>query len=360
MQCSAKSVFFRILPAFFIFLSINISLSAKDYTQKIYLWDGVPKMESQKRDTILYYVPAKIIGASPIMTESESPKMTGGQEPMTGDREPVTGERVSLPGLTRQSVPAVIICPGGSYHHLGMPHEGFASARWFSEHGFAAFVLRYRVAYNCHHYPDQLEDLQMAIVYIREHAGEFNIDKNKIGAIGYSAGGHLVTMAGEFASTHNELPKLGIETTESVRPDFVMPIYPVVSMQDDIGHKWSRRSLLGHQWKEPNATRGWSPLNFWGHAYSQSLKDEFSMELNVPDDMPPTFILACEDDPVVIYENSVRLEKALAAKNIPHLFVSYPKGGHGFGMKENSLIMEESHWNDEKLLPWLKQIGIVN
>lgn len=320
-KCYTEKMKGKLFLAILIFSSINIQIFAKDYTQKIFLWDGVPKMETQKRDTILYYVPAKD----------------------------------SLP----EKKSAVIICPGGSYHHLGMPHEGFASARWFSSHGIEAFVLRYRVAYNCHHYPDQLEDLQMAIVYVREHAEEFGIDKNKVGAIGYSAGGHLVTMAGEFASSHDELSKLGIKTSESLRPDFVMPIYPVVSMQDDIGHRWSRRSLLGHQWKEPNATKGWSPLNFWGHAYSQSLKDEFSMELNVPDDMPPTFILACEDDPVVIYENSVRLEAALAAKNIPHLFVTYPKGGHGFGMKESSFIMEESHWNDEKLLPWLKEIEIV-
>lgn len=307
----------------FLFLAGG-SLFSKDYEKKIYLWEGVPKMETQKRDTILYYV-----ADSPHSEEQELQK------------------------------PAVIICPGGSYHHLGMSHEGFASARWFSSHGFAAFVLRYRVAYNCHHYPDQLEDIQMAIVYIREHAEEFNIDKSKIGAIGYSAGGHLVTMAGEFATSHNELTKLGIETEESLRPDFVMPIYPVVTMQDDIAHKWSRRSLLGHQWKEPAATKGWSPLNFWGHAYSQSLKDEFSMELNVPDDMPPTFILACEDDPVVIYENSVRLEAALAQKGIPHLFVNYPKGGHGFGMKNNSYIMKETHWNEKDLLPWLVEIGVI-
>ena len=346
MKFSSKSFFLAI----FLFFSINNFHSAKDYAQKIYLWDGVPKMETQKRDTILYYCPAKISGASPVMTEGDD----------SNDRNAEL-DRINHHGLSDSIAPtaAVIICPGGSYHHLGMSHEGFASARWFSSHGIAAFVLRYRVAYNCHHYPDQLEDIQMAIVYVREHAEEFGIDKNKVGAIGYSAGGHLVTMAGEFASSHNELRKLGIETKESLRPDFVMPIYPVVTMQDDIAHKWSRKSLLGHQWSAPNATKGWSPLNFWGHAYSQGLKDEFSMEMNVPEDMPPVFLLACEDDPVVIYENSIRLEKALSDKNIPHLFVSYPKGGHGFGMKENSYIMKESHWNNEKLLPWLKEIGII-
>ena len=206
----------HLLKVFSILIALSSPLFAKDYEKQIFLWDGVPKMETQKRDTILYYCP-------PNQTKQNS-------------------ETDSHAG---RSLPAVIICPGGSYHHLGIPHEGFASARWFSSQGFAAFVLRYRVAYNCHHYPDQLEDIQMAIVYLREHAEEFNIDKNKVGAIGYSAGGHLVTMAGEFATTHNELSKLGIETKESLRPDFVMPIYPVVSMQDDIGHKWSRKSLLG-------------------------------------------------------------------------------------------------------------------
>ncbi len=179
----------------------------------------------------------------------------------------------------------------------------------------------------------------MAIAHIREHAEEYNIEKEKIGAIGFSAGGHLVTMAG--ARTVNELEPIGIHTKESLRANFCMPIYPVVSMQDDIGHKWSRKSLIG---RKP----------------SQELKDEFSMELQIPDDMPPTFILACIDDPVVIYENSVRLDSALSAKGIPHVFVTYPRGGHGFGMKENSKIMQESHWNDKDLLPWLQEIGIVN
>lgn len=324
----------NIVRKIFLFISFIFFFSSAfsdDYTQKIFLWRGVNGMETQIRDTILYYCPAK---------------------------ESVTDQNKEQQMLSQTAKPTVIICPGGSYHHLGIPHEGFATARWFNSKGVNAFVLRYRVAYNCHHYPCQLEDIQMAISYIRLHAQEFNVDKNKLGAIGFSAGGHLVTMAGEF-SERNELEKLGVHTTESLRPDFVMPIYPVVTMQDDIVHKWSRKSLLGHQWSEPNATKGWRPWNFWGHSYSQSFKDEFSMEMNVPSNMPPTFILACRDDPVVIFENSVRLDKALTQKNIPHLFVTYDKGGHGFGMKENSKIMNATHWNETDLLPWLKQIGIL-
>ncbi|MBQ7881201.1 MAG: alpha/beta hydrolase [Treponema sp.] len=295
---------------------------AKEYSEKIYLWEDIPKMETNIRDSVLYYCTTKNL-------DSEKEKK-----------------------------PAVIICPGGSYHHLGIPHEGFATAKWFNSIGIKAFVLRYRVAYNCHHYPAQLEDFQRAITFIRENAEKYGIDKNKIGAIGFSAGGHLVTMAGAF-SNRNEIQKLGLNSKESLRPDFIMPIYPVVTMQDDICHKWSRKSLLGHQWKKPKAIKGWSIFNFFGHAYSQELKNEFSMELNIPQNMPPTFLLACEDDPVVIYENSIRLKKALEDKKIPHLFVSYPEGGHGFGMKKDSDIMKKTSWNDKRLLPWLKEIGIL-
>lgn len=295
--------------------------TASEYEEKVYLWRGFKGMETQIRDTILYYFPP-------------AQKL---------DKE----------------VPAVIICPGGSYNHLGLKSEGFSTARWFSSIGVAAFVLQYRVGYNEHHYPDQLQDFQCAITYLRENVAKYNIIKNKIGAIGFSAGGHLVTMAGEFASTHNELEKMGFGSKESVRPDFVMPIYPVVTMDDDIGHKWSRKSLLGHVYSAPKASEGFGLFNIRGFKYSQSYKDEFSMEKNVPSDMPPVFLLACHDDPVVIYENSIRLDNALTKAGIEHIFVNYPKGGHGFGMMSDSYIMKTYHWNEEDLLPWLKKIGVL-
>lgn len=326
--------FFVSFACLFVLIS-SFSIFAADYQSKTYLWRGVKGMDTQLRDTVLYHFPVK----------SEKVFSAAGQ---SSDTSTVYGKK-----------PAVIICPGGSYHHLGIPHEGFTSAEWFNSIGVEAFVLQYRVAYNCHHYPCMLEDFQMAIKYIRENAEKFGVDKTKIGAIGFSAGGHLVTMAGEFAD-RNELEKLGVTTQESLRPDYVMPIYPVVTMDDDIGHKWSRKSLLGHQFSAPEATKGFGLFNIWGHAYSQELKDKFSMEKNVPENMPPVFILACIDDPVVIYENSVRLEKALAEKNIAHKFVTYPKGGHGFGMKKDSYIMKNHHWNDNDLLPWLKEIGVIS
>ena len=233
---------------------------------------------------------------------------------------------------------AVIVCPGGSYHHLGLYNEGYCSAKWFSENGITAFMLKYRSNESLYNHPAMLEDIQRAIQIVRENAAEFGIDASKVGVIGYSAGGHLVTMAGEFGERFNELEKLGIETAVSLRPDFVMPIYPVVSMQDDISHKWSRRSLLGKN-------------------QTQERKDLFSMELQVPDNMPPTYIVVCKDDNVVDYNNSLRLYDALLAKNIQNCELHvYEWGKHGFGML-NGPFMKEFKWN-EPLLEWIKKIGM--
>ena len=239
-----------------------------------------------------------------------------------------------------KKTPAVIICPGGSYHHLGLYNEGYCSSKWFAENGITAFMLKYRTNESFYTHPAMLQDVQRAIQIVRENAEKYGINPEKVGVIGYSAGGHLAAMAGEFFKSHNELEKLGIQTDVSLRPDFVMPVYPVVSMQDDIAHKWSRKSLLGKN-------------------QSQERKDEFSLELNVPYNMPPTYIVVAKDDPVVDYNNSLRLYDALQKKNIPNCRLAiYEWGKHGFGMKNND-FMKEFHWN-ESLKQWLQEIGIFD
>lgn len=235
---------------------------------------------------------------------------------------------------------AVIVCPGGSYHHLGMGHEGHKVAKWFQSQGINAFVLRYRVSGDGVHHPAMLEDIQRSIQIIRENAGKWSIDTNKVGAIGFSAGGHLVVMAAAFGDDVNELAKLGIKTNVSLKPDFVMPIYPVVSMQEDIGHAWSRKSLIG---KNP----------------SQELKDRFSMEKQMTSKMCPVFLLCNKDDRTVMYENSVRLDEALTKAGVPHTFILNAEGDHGFGMG-NGKFVQETRWNDAWLLPWLKSIGVID
>lgn len=231
---------------------------------------------------------------------------------------------------------AVIICPGGSYHHLGLYNEGYKSADWFSKNGITAFMLKYRSAEENYHHPAMLEDIQRAIQLVRENADTYGIDKTKLGVIGYSAGGHLVTMASEFGTTVNELEKLGIKTEESLRPDFCMPIYPVVSMEDNLAHHWSRDSLLGKD-------------------QSNERKKDFSMELNVPDNMPPTYIVVCTDDNVVDFRNSLALNKALENSKISSCeFHMYSWGKHGFGML-NGPFMKRFSWNED-LLKWILKV----
>ena len=192
-------------------------------------------------------------------------------------------------------MPAVIICPGGSYHHLGMKHEGYQVAQWFAQKGYAAFVLRYRVSSHGAHHPDMIQDLQLTIALIKKFGNEL-IDTTKIGAIGFSAGGHLVLHSGIEKHNYikNEFPS---SEKYGLRPNYIMAIYPVVSMEDSIAHQKSRKNLLTKK-------------------YTQDDIHKFSIEQNIPDDMPPTFVLACTDDDVVDVRNSRALWQSLKEKNI--------------------------------------------
>ena len=222
---------------------------------------------------------------------------------------------------------AVIVCPGGSYHHLGMSTEGHKVAAWFTERGYHAFVLKYRVAMNGYQHPAMIEDFQRTMQLVRENAGKYGIDADKVGAVGFSAGGHLVTMAGAFGD-QNFLKQLGIETAVNLKPSFVIPVYPVVSMDKPYAHRRSRISLIG---------RG----------ASEETKSRFSMENQMTPDMCPVFLLACKDDRTVDYRNSVDLDQALAAAGVRHEFWLLETGGHGFGMNNG--------WGDT-LYSWLKKL----
>lgn len=231
---------------------------------------------------------------------------------------------------------AVIICPGGSYHHLGLFNEGFKTAEWFAKKGVTAFTLRYRTAENGFHHPAMLQDVQRAIQLVRENAEKYSVDPDKVGVIGYSAGGHLSAMAGAFFESHDELEKIGIQHEVSLRPDFCVPVYPVVSMNNELAHRWSRKSLLGKN-------------------QSEARKNEFSLELQIPENMPPTYVVVCLDDPVVDYRNSFALYEALQAKEIPSKLSVYEWGKHGFGMLDNK-FMKEFHWNEKMWNDFLKDL----
>lgn len=244
---------------------------------------------------------------------------------------------------------AVIVCPGGSYFWLDRKTEGIGVAEWLQANGISAFVLEYRVggvpAFITHYrlisrgnrFPDMLQDVHRSLQLVRENAAQYGIDPDKVGVMGFSAGGHLAGMSGEFFDT-DVLSQIGIKPAASLRPDFIVPIYPVVSFVDHSTHKRSRRGILGE-----------------GHSISKVMKDSLSLEKHVRADMPPVFLMNCVDDPIVKYRNSELMDSALTAKGVPHKYIQYQTGGHGFGATPDKTTNEAIGWREE-FLNWVKSL----
>ena len=220
---------------------------------------------------------------------------------------------IYLPDEAKASGAAVIICPGGGYSVLVIQKEGFNIAQWFRDHGVAAFVLKYRLPSNVTMQDKSigpLQDAQQAIKMVREHAKEWNIASDRIGIMGFSAGGHLAATA----STHFENAVIANDNNTSLRPDFSLLVYPVISMTDSLGHKGSRNNLLGKD------------------APAEQIK-LYSNELRVTAQTPPAFLIHAADDKVVDVDNSISYFEALRHRNIPVEMHVYPKGDHGFVLK---------------------------
>ena len=211
-------------------------------------------------------------------------------------------------------------------------------AQWLQKNGISAFVLDYRTAewpafafctrlfYRGHQYPDAQKDLQQAILHVKDHAMEYRIDTTRVGAMGFSAGGHLVMSVAEVYDSFRS------------RPDFVVPVYPVVSLSAECTHKRSRRGILGEYRK-----------------YDRALRDSLSLEKHVPQDCPPVFLVNCVDDPVVDYRNSELLDSALTAMGIEHVYLQYQTGGHGFGASDVKGTEECRQWR-RKFLQWFDKV----
>lgn len=231
---------------------------------------------------------------------------------------------------------AIIFCPGGSYCYLAKKNEGHDPAKFFcNNYGFNTFVLIYRRGMRGNRYPAQIQDLQMAMRYVADNAQKFGIDTAKIGICGFSAGGHLVGTEAEYFDTDFTG---GTVRHIPPKPMFTIMMYPVVSMQQDIGHKKSRRNLLGAD-------------------YTQQRRDSMSLERNIRRDMTPVYLIACKDDPIVDYRNSERMSDALELQNVPHSYELYEMGGHGFGVNP-SLIKAKNKdaaaWHEDFML-WFRK-----
>ena len=242
---------------------------------------------------------------------------------------------IFLPAKEKANGTAVIICPGGSYVMVAAGHEGTDVAKKFNEIGVAAFVLKYRIPNEATMVDPSigpLQDAQEAIKMVREGAKEFNIDPDKIGIMGFSAGGHLAATAG----THFNKSVIQNSNNTSLRPNFMMLIYPVISFADSIGHQNSREQLIG---KHPTAQQ----------------VIEYSNELQVTGNTPPTFLVHASDDDGVKVENSLVFYSALIHNKVPAEMHIYQNGGHGFGMK---LINAKELWMD-RCKNWMENNGLL-
>jgi acetyl esterase/lipase len=242
---------------------------------------------------------------------------------------------IFLPTASKPNQVAVIIFPGGGYQHLAIDKEGTKVAEWFNSLGIAAFVVKYRlpsdkIMKNKNIGP--LQDAQQAVRYVRENAAKYNIDANKIGILGFSAGGHLASTL----ATHYDQKTYETTSKVSARPDFSLLIYPVISMQNDITHKGSQVSLLGN-----------NP--------SQELLDSFSNEKKVTAQTPPTFLVHASDDTAVLPENSINFYLALKNNGVAAELHMYEKGGHGFGLG----VKDTSKFWTRDCQEWLKNQGLT-
>ena len=220
---------------------------------------------------------------------------------------------IYLPDPAKASGAAVIICPGGGYGMESYRLEGTIIANAFLQKGIAAFILKYRLPSDSIMMDKSigpLQDAQQAIKTVRERAKEWNINPGKIGIMGFSAGGHLASTAG----THFEKSYIpNIENT-SLRPDFMILVYPVISMTDELTHGGSRKNLLG---TNPSIDQ----INL------------FSNELKVNAKTPPTWLTHTGDDSVVPVDNSIRFYQSLVRYKVPAEMHLYPSGNHGFVLK---------------------------
>lgn len=207
---------------------------------------------------------------------------------------------------------AVVICPGGGYGHLAFEKEGVQVAKWFAAQGVAAFVLKYRVAPYRH--PIEMNDAKRAMRHVRAHAKRFKIDPERIGIVGFSAGGHLASTV----ATHYDEGTAGAADTvdrQGCKPYFQVLVYPVITMEGPYAHGGSRNNLLG------------------AGAPAELLRD-LSNEKQVTAKTPPAFLVHAKDDPAVYLENSIFYYDSLRAKGVPAQTKFYDHGPHGFGMAD--------------------------
>lgn len=287
-----------------------------------------------------------VVAAAPARAAAPPPALTTATLPLWQQQAPralgtadqdIPTLTLFLPASPDRKLSAVIICPGGGYSTLANGHEGATVACWLTTQGVAAFVLKYRLPVHGYRHPVPLMDAQRALSLVRARAKEWNLDPDRIGIMGFSAGGHLAsTLSTHF---HRGLPGARDPIDrQSCRPDFAILIYPVITMKE-LTHGGSRRNLLG-SFPDPR------------------LVESLSNETRVTKDTPPTFLVHASDDGSVPVRNSVNYYLALIKAGVPAEMHIYENGGHGFGMRFDSRSVAGGTWQD-RLADWLRARGLA-
>jgi len=238
-----------------------------------------------------------------------------------------------LPALPKASGATMVICPGGGYGGLVMGPEGEGIARWLTEHDICGVVLKYRLPRGNSMVP--LLDAQRAIRMVRSQSGKWGIDPNRIGIIGFSAGGHLASTAATHFDAGDPKSDDPVERM-SCRPDFAILVYPVITMGDQ-GHAGSRKNLMGPDPKP-------------------EVIEQFSNEKHVTPQTPPTFLAHALDDKVVPAENSHMFFEALQANKVPAKYLELPEGGHGLNGYKSPMW---DAWQTQSL-QWLVEQKVIS
>jgi acetyl esterase/lipase len=241
---------------------------------------------------------------------------------------------VYLPEKEKNTGAAVVICPGGGYMIEAMDHEGYDMAKWLKSRGVAGIVLKYRLPYGHHEIPSG--DARQALRIVRKNAEAWGIDPAKIGIAGSSAGGHLASTVGTRFDYGSKESEDSFERISS-RPDFMLLLYPVITFREEFGHMGSRKNLIGegNDWK---------------------MVEEYSNELHVTPQTPPTFLVLADDDKGVVPRNSVEFYLALKENNVPAEMHIFAEGNHGFGMNKKNLPVDQ--W-PELFYNWLKAVKMI-
>lgn len=274
-------------------ISLGMSLSAFSQKKEIPLWDKIPDEITSKEYS------------EKIVTDKN------------GIAEDV--RKVTLPTLTayfadveKSNGTSVIICPGGGYGMLAINKEGFKVAEWLNNLGINAFVLKYRLPSDLimkNKTVAPLQDAQEAVRLVRRNAVKWKLNPNKIGIMGFSAGGHLAATLSTHYSDKVYIPS----DTTSAKPNFSILIYPVISMQEGVTHQGSKDNLLGK-----NA--------------DNETTEKYSNEKQITADTPKAFLVHATDDKAVPVENSINYYLALKKEKVPAEMHLYENGGHGFGL----------------------------